>query len=220
MTPQRVVLLRHGRTAWNAEGRFQGQADPPLDDVGHRQAARAAGAIAALEPDAIVSSDLQRASATAQALGSLTGLDIGYDERLRERGLGHWEGLTRADVAELHPDELADWLAGLDVTRRGGETRAAVAVRVCAAFDDIADCGLAVVVTHSATAMALTSALLNLSTSVHVLGPLANCHWSELAIEASGWRLRAHNVSAPEWVQRRSDSELESPDAAVIDADA
>lgn len=220
MTPRRLVLLRHGRTEWNAEGRFQGQADPPLDGVGRRQAEQAAGLIAALGPDWIVTSDLRRATETAQALQETTGVQAREDTRMRERGLGHWEGLTREELAEQHPDELADWLAGRDITRRGGETRDQVAARACAAFDDLPACRLAVLVTHSATAMALTSALLGLDQSMHVLGPLGNCHWSELVLESSGWRLRAHNVGALELVSRNPVAEQESPDAAVLDADA
>ena len=68
---RRLVLLRHGRTAWNAERRFQGQADPPLDDVGRAQAYEVAALVAALEPDLLVSSDALRAMQTAVPIGDL-----------------------------------------------------------------------------------------------------------------------------------------------------
>ena len=69
----KLVLLRHGRTAWNAERRFQGQADPPLDDVGRVQAYEVAGLIAALAPDLLVSSDAERAMQTATRVAAATG---------------------------------------------------------------------------------------------------------------------------------------------------
>ncbi len=199
---RRVLLLRHGRTQWNAESRYQGQADPPLDDIGLAQAYEAAALLAALRPGAIVSSDLRRATQTAAPLSEITGVKVQVDARLRERSLGHWEGLTRGEVQKLYPEEFAEWLAGRDVSSRGGESRAALAERSVAAFRDLPEVEVAVVVTHSATAMALCSALLGLSQELHVLGPLANCHWSELRCgEASGegafWRLRAHNAGPP-----------------------
>ncbi|HZY75502.1 MAG TPA: histidine phosphatase family protein [Jatrophihabitantaceae bacterium] len=197
----RVLLLRHGRTAWNAERRYQGQADPPLDEVGRRQAVEVAGLVAALEPQLLVSSDALRARQTAEPIGVVTGLEVRVDARLRERSLGHWEGLTRDEVAERYPDEFADWLAGRDVSRRGGESRDEVATRALAAFAELPDVETAVLVTHSATAMALCNALIGIDQAVHVLGPLANCHWSELTAAPAGssarWRLRAHNIGAP-----------------------
>jgi probable phosphoglycerate mutase len=200
--PRRVLLLRHARTAWNAERRFQGQADPPLDDVGRSQAYEVAPLVAALRPDLLVSSDSARAMQTASALGEVAGLQVRAEPRLRERGLGHWEGLTREEVAVAYPDEYADWMAGRDVSRRGGETRTAVAERARAAFADLPDVPISVLVTHSATAMALTNALLGIPQEVHPLGPLANCHWTELYLEASqihpsAWRLRGHNLGPP-----------------------
>jgi probable phosphoglycerate mutase len=199
---RRVVLLRHGRTAWNAERRFQGQADPPLDDTGRAQAYEVAALLASLRPAVIVTSDLLRAAQTALPLGEITGVPIVTDPRLRERSLGHWEGLTRDEVQRLHPDEFADWIAGRDISRRGGESRAAVAARARACFDELPDVGVAVLVTHSATAMALCSDVLGLDQQIHVLGPLANCHWSELSHEPRDhagrfWRLRAHNAGVP-----------------------
>jgi probable phosphoglycerate mutase len=197
----RVLLLRHGRTAWNAERRYQGQADPPLDEVGRRQAVEVAGLVAALRPQLLVSSDALRARQTAEPIGVVTGIEVHVDARLRERSLGHWEGLTRDEVAERYPDEFADWLAGRDVSRRGGESRAEVAARALAAFDELPEVETAVLVTHSATAMALCNALIGVDQAVHVLGPLANCHWSELTAAPAGamaqWRLRAHNIGAP-----------------------
>ena len=90
---RRVLLLRHGQTSWNAEDRFQGQTDVDLDDVGRRQASRAARLLAALQPHALVSSDLRRARDTAAALATLTGLEAVSDPRLRETYAGAWQGI-------------------------------------------------------------------------------------------------------------------------------
>jgi probable phosphoglycerate mutase len=199
---RRLLLLRHGRTAWNAQRRFQGQADPPLDEVGRAQAYEVAGIVAALRPGMLVSSDAERAMQTAEIVGEIAGLPVIAEARLRERGLGHWEGLTRDEVALRYPDEYADWIGGRDVSRRGGETRDEVAQRALAAFAELPDVPTTVLVTHSATAMALTNALLGIPQGVHPLGPLANCHWSELYIEthdgsSPAWRMRGHNLGAP-----------------------
>ena len=193
----RLFLLRHGRTEWNAQRRFQGQADPPLDEVGRMQAYEVAGLVAALRPDRIVSSDLVRALETAQIVASTVPMPVTVDARLRERSLGHWEGLTRDQVQSTYPDEFADWRAGRDISRRGGETRDEVAARALAAFTEQAPVETSVLVTHSATAMALTNALIGIAQAQHPLGPLANCHWTELWIDEGAWRLRAHNVGVP-----------------------
>jgi len=131
-----LVLVRHGRTAWNADGRFQGQADPPLDAYGWEQAARTAAALAALwpRPAAIVSSDLRRAHQTAVVIGAACGLVPATDPDLREVALGAWEGLGRAEAAQRFPAEYAAWTAGADVRRGGGETQAEAGARVAAAL--------------------------------------------------------------------------------------
>jgi probable phosphoglycerate mutase len=209
---RRVLLLRHGRTRWNAEHRFQGQADPPLDDVGRAQAYEVAGLVAALRPSVLVSSDATRAMQTATPIGEVAGLRVRVEPRLRERSLGHWEGLTRDEVAMRYPDEFADWIAGRDVSRRGGETRAQVADRACAAFAELPRSPVTVMVTHSATAMALCAALLGLPQEPHILGPLANCHWTELRLDGR-WQLRAHNAGPPGPVIPRLVPDEDVPDA-------
>jgi probable phosphoglycerate mutase len=217
------VLLRHGRTAWNAERRFQGQADPPLDEVGRTQAYEVATLIAALRPDLLVSSDSARAMQTAEIVADVARLTVRREPRFRERGLGHWEGLTREEVAARYPDEYADWAAGRDVSRRGGETREQVAERARAAFVELPEVPTAVVVTHSATAMALTNTLLGIAQAIHPLGPLANCHWSELVLESApdahppSWRLRGHNLGTPGTVLPLP-IRLEGEDASDADA--
>jgi broad specificity phosphatase PhoE len=220
---RRVIVLRHGRTAWNAERRFQGQADPPLDEVGRAQAYEVASLVAALGPQIILTSDLQRATQTAVPLAQLAGLEVVADKGLRERSLGHWEGLTRDDVEARYPDEFTDWVSGRDVSRRGGETREQVAERARAVFESLPDVDVAVLVTHSATAMALCASVLGLTQEIHVLSPLANCHWSELRHDEADtthipWRLRSHNVGAPGPVipfamRPTPDAEDDAPDA-------
>ena len=195
--PRRLVVLRHGRTAWNAQRRYQGQEDPPLDAVGQGQALEAAALIAAMHPDLLVSSDLLRAQQTADKIGALTGQELLYDARLRERHLGHWQGLTRDQVRARYPEEFADWLAGRDVVRRGGESRQEVADRAVKALAELPEVELTVLISHGATAMCLAAALLGLPQTPSILGPLANCHWTELRNSGDGWTLRAHNAGPP-----------------------
>jgi broad specificity phosphatase PhoE len=194
----RLILWRHGRTEWNAAGRFQGQMDPPLDEEGRNQAARAAAQLLAAgltaEGTVVVSSDLSRAAETGATLTALLGVPLHLDERLREHGLGAWEGLTRDEVAARHPDQYADWVAGRPVHGRGGEEVADVTRRALAALADLPAAETAVVVTHAGTAGRLLEALLGLGVDHRrVFGPLGNCAWSELARQSGRWRLIRHN---------------------------
>ena len=137
----------------------------------------------------------------------------GIEEESVDTRLAIMQWLTVDEVAERYPDEYTDWIAGRDVSRRGGETREQVAARALEAFTEIDDdVHLAVIVTHSATAMALCAALLGLPPRDPVLAPLANCHWSELR-HGSRWELRAHNVGAPGPVIPRLDLEEDAADA-------
>jgi len=187
------VLLRHGQTTWNAEGRFQGHTDIPLDDEGVVQAQRAGGMLAALRPDAIVSSDLTRAVSTAQPLARITGLVITLDKDLRERSGGLWEGLVSREIRERWPVEHAAW------NPPEGESRESVADRVAGAFRRAAEGvpagGLAVVVSHGAALRLGIERVLGLPLDVSsILGPLSNCSWSVMGQRAGKWRLLEHNA--------------------------
>lgn len=105
MGATRILLVRHGQSEWNAAGRWQGQADPPLTDLGRRQARAAAASLGAL--DAIYASDLQRAAETARIISELLGVGpVVLDPDLRERDAGEWSGLTRAEIEERYPGYL------------------------------------------------------------------------------------------------------------------
>jgi glucosyl-3-phosphoglycerate phosphatase len=211
----RVLLWRHGQTEWNSSGRFQGQQDPPLDEEGRNQAARAAPHLlaAGLSPEntLVVSSDLTRAAETAATLTALLGVPLRLDERLREHGMGCWEGLTRSEVADRFPEQYADWIAGRPVRDRGAEGPAEVGVRALAALADLPEAGTAVVVTHGGTAGRLLEGLLGLGPDQRrAFGPLANCAWSELVLQGSRWRLLRHNMSVLQLPEGRSDGVREA----------
>ena len=181
----RLVLWRHGRTEWNSERRFQGQTDIALDETGRSQAAEAARHLALLPPSRIVSSDLQRAQATAAELGRLTGLPIATDSRLRETYAGGWQGLSREELMAQHGPEVMAWGAGSDLRPGGGERRSEVAARMVAAITDAirdlpADSTL-VIATHGGSARAAVGALLGLPVEYWaILGVLTNCAWTVL----------------------------------------
>ena len=193
------MLWRHGQTTWNAERRFQGQSDIPLDATGQAQAQRAARLLAGLRPDMIVSSDLSRAANTAAPLAQLTGLDVILDKDLRERHGGQWEGLTDTEIRARYPAEHATW------NPPDGEPTLVVADRVAGALRRIAaavsddtrtgGAGLAVVVSHGAALRLGASRLLGLPEEVFgALGPLSNCSWSVVGQRRDRWRLLEHNA--------------------------
>lgn len=130
---ERLYLIRHGRTAWNAQGRVQGWADVPLDEVGREQARRLAERLRACPPDLILCSPLWRAYETARILAAAWGVPVEVDERLKERGQGPLEGRMGAEVAALREAwrQLAqDPTAEIE----GVEPRAVFAERVWAAM--------------------------------------------------------------------------------------
>jgi len=92
-----LLLVRHGETDWNADGRLQGQTDRPLSDYGRRQARKLAEALEGEELEAIYSSDLARARQTAEIVGERLGLPVELDPELREKDWGTWEGLTAVE---------------------------------------------------------------------------------------------------------------------------
>jgi len=100
-----VVIIRHGQSQGNAEGRFGGHTDTPLSPRGRRQAEATARVLASEKFDAIYSSDLPRAIETATPLARLTGAPLETTEALRERSVGVMEGLTFEEAAELHPEQ-------------------------------------------------------------------------------------------------------------------
>jgi probable phosphoglycerate mutase len=139
----RILLVRHGQSVWNADGRWQGQADPPLSELGEQQAVDAASSLGMV--DAIYASDLVRAHHTAELVAAQLGGDVVVEPRLRERTAGEWEGRTRAEIDE-------GWPGYLETGRRpaGYEPDDSVLERVLAVLDDIASAhdGEVLVVTH------------------------------------------------------------------------
>lgn len=144
--PETLVFVRHGRTEWNQAGRYQGWADIELDEVGLGQAEAAAAALAArsVAPDlaraVVLTSDLRRATATAQRIASVLQAPVVEHAGLREVDLGEWEGLTRAEAEARFPEDFRRWDPGgeerYEVRRGGGETLAEAGRRFVDALSD------------------------------------------------------------------------------------
>lgn len=120
-----ILLIRHGETPWNAERRLQGHIDIPLNERGLQQAAALGQALAGEPLAAVLSSDLQRARQTAQAVAELQHLPVQTDALLRERCYGAFEGLLYADIAARYPHEYAQWQSRqIDAVMPSGERQA------------------------------------------------------------------------------------------------
>lgn len=107
--PTRVLALRHGETAWNADFRLQGQLDVPLNNRGHWQAGRLAAALQDQDVSAVYASDLTRALQTAQALALCVNLPVRSEPGLRERGFGCFEGQSYGDIHRRWPAQALRW---------------------------------------------------------------------------------------------------------------
>lgn len=152
---RRILLARHGETAWNALGKLQGHTDIALNDVGRDQARALAASFRDAGITAIWTSDLSRARETGEIIADLLGLAAPtVDPELRERQFGVFEGLTRHECATQHPEAWQLWLAQTG-TPPGGESRGDAAARLGRALRRIAataatEGGPALVVSHGA----------------------------------------------------------------------
>jgi probable phosphoglycerate mutase len=184
VTARRLLLLRHGRTAWNSIGRAQGHADVDLDELGHRQAAEVAVHLAALPPASLWTSDLARAQQTCAYLERATGLAAKVDERLREFDVGARQGMTAVEFERAFPEAFQAWQSGEEMARvPGSEVSADVAARMVPALREILsslDAGeTAVVVTHGACLKVGLLGLLGWPQSQGAgLRGLGNCAWA------------------------------------------
>lgn len=182
----RLFLVRHGQTIWTSIGRFQGQTDVPLTELGRRQAEALARYFSAKPLHAIYSSDLQRARDTALPIASALTLDLVFDRRLRESSFGEWEGLTHTQMREGWPRQFAAWQADpLNQAPPSGETLAQLTARVATLYGE----ALArhanenvVFVSHGGTLRALLCHVLELPTQVYWRISLESASVSELRI--------------------------------------
>ena len=190
---RRLVLLRHGRTAWNDAGRAQGHTDVPLDDEGEAQAKAVAPVLAAFDPVAVWSSDLARAAATARCIAAEAGLEPVLDPRLREFDVGpNRQGLTHDEYVLAHPAEHAALVAGDVAAIPGRETDADVLARFLPALTSYADAlgegETGIVVSHGAALRTCVPAFLGWPEGADDgLAVLANCGWIELEHSVGTW---------------------------------
>lgn len=191
-----LVLVRHGQTEWNVQRRIQGQAGSGLSSLGVEQAQRTATWLAETYPDAqLFSSDLQRCRETAAPLAEALATTPELLEGLRERDFGDWSGRLLTEVESGYPELWTRWRAGEDVVAEvGGESSAALASRVCAAYARIlratVEAGIAIVVTHGGPVWHGTHALLGIEEGI--LGGVANTSITEVVQGGDG----RHRLSA------------------------
>ncbi len=132
-----IYLARHGQTAYNLEGRFQGWGDVPLDQTGREQARQLAVAVAAVEPVSLVSSNIVRALETATIVSELIGLEPQIDPRFAETETGDWTNRSFAEVAAEDPEAFTNFVElEADWGFPGGESFATQAARVAAGLED------------------------------------------------------------------------------------
>lgn len=203
---RRLVLVRHGQTAWNAEGRAQGHADVGLDDTGRDQAEAMAPVVAETAPDLLLSSDLARARETAAYLEKAIGMVAEEDPRLREYDTGARTGLTRQEFADqLGPGAAQSYDVHAHVDAEGAETVADVGERLVPALrealDRLPEGGTAVVVLHGAAMRVGVAGLLGWPLeAADGLEAMRNCAWAVLRergttrLRLAGWNLGATDV--------------------------
>ncbi len=196
----RVVLIRHGRTAWNDQGRLMGRADIPLDEVGHAQARELVEIVRAMDPARLVSSPLIRARSTAEPLARATGLPIEEDDRWIEVDVGELEGLTWAAVEQLYPEFGARLRHEPgDTARPGGESDAQLQERSVAALEDCmrsnpGEC--VVVVSHGGTIRATLAWVLGVPLGEKWRLMVDNASLSSVEMTSRGLVIRFANVPA------------------------
>ena len=189
----RIIAVRHGETAWNADSRMQGQLDIPLNALGRLQAQRLARALADEPLDAIYASDLSRAFDTAQAVAALTGHRVTADTALRERAFGVFQGLTYTEIEQRWPEQGARWRArDVDFVPEGGESLRQLSVRSVEAAARLAAAhagGTILLVAHGGVMDCLYRAAVRIELDVIRTWQLGNASINRLLYSAEGFSL-------------------------------
>ncbi|WP_084130094.1 histidine phosphatase family protein [Demequina sp. NBRC 110055] len=198
-----LILWRHSRTAYNAEGRLQGGLDIPLGDAGRAQAAAAGRILIDTHgyPARIVSSPLARARESAEALAALVDSDVSIetDPAFAQRSYGIWEGLTWDEIAHEWPDQLAARRRGEDPEIEGWGKAADVAARVGAGLRSLAgEDDPVVVVSHGSAIMLGLLDLIGQEPTSRILGHVPHASWSVVTqVESGAWHLEHYGLGAP-----------------------
>ena len=183
-----VHLARHGETDWNRELRWQGHADPPLNALGRQQARALAASLAGLPIAAVYSSDLLRASETAEIVAGRLEVPLHLDAGLRELDVGSWQGQTLAELEARHAEAVARWEGSGEHGWEGGERHEEMATRVLEAIRSIAAGHVGeevLVVSHGGPMRALKAfaAGLDYPGDRRSVPYTANCEVSAIAVE-------------------------------------
>ena len=201
---RRLILLRHGRTAWNAEGRFTTRTDVLLDAEGREPARQAGAALAGVRIDRILASPLERARHTAEAVAAAHpgGLEVTVDPRLTEIDAGPFEGRTIPEI-EGGPDAAAfrAWHADTNVVDvPGAEPLAGAAARAAAFLADAGALpGTTLAVAHGSLVRVLVvSAVLGADPAAHRRLWLDHCRCAVVETDGGRPRMTAFNVARPE----------------------
>ncbi len=199
MTSGQFVIVRHGRTAYNAQGRLQGRTDNPLDDVGQEQALRVARHLrATVDGDSlVVCSPLMRARQTAQTIANELDLEVSLDERWIEIDYGTLEGLRQIDVPG---DIWSEWRGNPSFAPEQGESLVSVHERVASACDDLMlrlEGRTAVIVTHVSPIKSSIAWALGVDVGVGWRTQLDTASVTRIALTPRGPVLRTFNEVAP-----------------------
>jgi broad specificity phosphatase PhoE len=183
-----IHLARHGETDWNRELRWQGHADPPLNALGREQARALAESLAVMRIAAVYSSDLRRASETAEIVAGRLEVPLHLDAALRELDVGSWEGETLAELEAGHAEAVARWKESGEPGWDGGESHGEMAARVLEAIRSIAAERVGeevVVVSHGGPMRALKAfaASLDYPGDRRSVPYTANCEVCAIAVE-------------------------------------
>ncbi len=197
----RLILIRHGETEWNATLRYQGHAAIPLNENGHGQARAAGVRLARYGATALYTSDILRASKTADVIGAEVGLNPQPLPELREIDVGQWEGLTPEELYRRFPDHMREYQRDPARTvRLGGESYAQLQARALAALQKIdathTDDQVILAVSHGGTIRALLCHVIGLDLAYFGRMWLDNGSLTELLRGSQGWRLVRLNDAA------------------------
>jgi broad specificity phosphatase PhoE len=188
-----IHVIRHGRTALNAAGRFRGLADPPLDEAGLAEVAGTAEGLRGHAVAWIATSRLQRACETAEAVARVVGVEPVVDPGLLDVDMGAWEGLTKDEAAARDPGAFAVYTENpRAATVPDGDALADVEARVLGAVASLAAAhtgGEVVAVSHEAPIKLLVSGLLGLDGADVWSLDLATASRTTIRIDGTGWRI-------------------------------